>query len=422
MHAFASVTELNNYTLNLLTTDENLSSLSVVGEIVGFKLAASGHAYFTLKDANTQIKCVMFANYYDRITFVPNDGMRVILTGSATLYYDSGTYQLKVTTMRQDGIGEEQERLRQLLVRLNAEGLFDHSHKLKLPLLPRRIGIITSPVGKAIRDFTNTLKENNPHFDVLLYPVLVQGRGSSDDIVEALRYFISAQNVDVIVISRGGGPNENLSSFNDERIARLIYASNIPVVTAIGHDGDISVADYVADVYAITPTRAADLVLTKYAEFVNTIENKRLRLSIAKDKYMENINKQLDSLKNHKALLTPAFHLKNQQIKLKGLTASLNVSGTKLIEEQHNKIDMLRMKMTDSESRRIENQSAKLMSLVDKLEVLGPTSVLKRGFAYVNDGTNPITSVNDIKKDDKINIVLSNGSIDATVTNINVEE
>jgi len=400
MREFKSVTELNNYVKNLFLIDSNLSCFELTAEISGFKLYPSGHCYFSLKDTDSVVPCVMFRNQASTLDFRPEDGMKVVVYGNCDLYSANGKYQIRVTSMKKVGKGDLKAQFEELLKKLNNEGLFDNAHKVDVPLLPKRIGVLSSPKGAVIHDMLVRLKERNPHFDLVLYPAAVQGAECPVEMIAGIDFFEKNNLVDVIIIARGGGSLEDLWGFNDERLARRIYSCKIPIISAVGHEVDYSISDYVADLRAPTPTAAAELVIGRYVDLKNNIDNNTLQLNIAITNLMEARRRQLDGLRNHKALHSPAFYATNQKQVVKNQVAQLNNSMNLILK-----------------TRRFE-----LGNMIDRLDSLNPLNVLKRGYSYINDeNNNAIESVKNVKIGQKIGISLADGKMLAEVTEIKGE-
>ena len=261
-----TVSELNSYIKSILDNDKRLSAISVRGEISNFKRHSSGHLYFTLKDDGGQIRAVMFRSYADRIRFMPEDGMKVIVRAEVSVYAQAGTYQLYVNSMQPDGVGALYLAYEQLKERLACEGLFDQEHKIPLPSYPTRIGVITSPTSAAVRDIINVTGRRYPLATVYVYPALVQGDGAEKSLIEGLKYFEQSGLADVIIIGRGGGSIEDLWAFNSEALARCIYTMNTPVISAVGHETDFTICDFVADMRAPTPSAAAEIAVPDIRE------------------------------------------------------------------------------------------------------------------------------------------------------------
>lgn len=334
MFGFESVTDLNNYVDSVFSDNERLCSLSVDGEISGFKRYPSGHCYFSLKDSNSVVSCVMFRGSAVKLDFEPKDGQMVTLYGKAGVYSQNGKYQLYVYFVKLKGKGDLKEQFEQMFKKLSNEGLFDNAHKHKLPILPRRIGVISSGAGAVIHDIILTLKRRNPYFDLLLYPAAVQGEECATQVIEGIDFFANRQNVDVIIIARGGGSYEDLNGFNDEALARRIYNCDIPIISAIGHEVDYTICDYVADLRAATPTAAAELVMPKFDDINAYIQNLYFTLDSNMQHRLDNEKKRVTSLKNHRALYSPLYNVNIQRSKLEMLIKSLFSRGQSLLNEQ----------------------------------------------------------------------------------------
>ena len=401
MYSFASVTLLNAYAAQLLSCDERLSGLEVTGELSGFKVYSSGHAYFTLKDKDSEIPCVMFSSRLSTVKFKPKDGDKVVITGSATVYQNKGRFQIICNTMKLAGSGSLKAQLTELFNKLNTEGIFAREHKKTLPMRPRRIGIISSSSGAVIHDMLVKLNERNPYFDAVLYPASVQGENCPREVIEGLDYFESHRNVDVIIIARGGGSIEDLWGFNSEELARRVYDCEIPVISAIGHETDVTILDYVADKRSPTPTAAAEDVIRTYDELSNGILNLREKIISNMKHYLNSKRSHLDSLRSNKALFTPELVVKIKRGELDRITSDL----------RRIKDDMLEDKKHD------------LLNVLDRLDLLGPHNVLKRGYSYVTLGDkSPVTSVKDIATDTSISIIFNDGHANAVVTDVVTEE
>ncbi|MHB8962752.1 MAG: exodeoxyribonuclease VII large subunit, partial [Saccharofermentanales bacterium] len=276
--AVISVSQLNRYVASVLDSDPNLSGIQVTGEISSFRRYPSGHLYFNLKDASCSVSCVMFKSSADTIRFHPEDGMKVIVDSRASLYDRDGKFQLYVNFMKQDGVGDLYAAFELLKQKLQAEGLFDAEFKKSIPLLPRRIGVATSASGAVIRDIINVLGRRFPGFNLLLAPVKVQGEGAAASIVKAIETFNQRDDIDVIIVGRGGGSMEDLWCFNDEAVARAVFASCIPIVSAVGHETDFTICDFAADLRAPTPSAAAELVVPVRQELEDRLRSSRAML------------------------------------------------------------------------------------------------------------------------------------------------
>lgn len=397
MFEFGSVNELNLYVDRLFMNDGCLSEFTLTAEVSGFKAYPSGHLYFSLKDKDASVSCVMFRGNASRLDFTPRDGMRVRIVGAANVYNVNGKYQIKVFEMAKAGVGDLKEQFDRLLKKLNDEGLFDPSHKKPIPVLPKRIGVISSPKGAVIHDMLVRLKERNPHFDLLLYPAAVQGENCPKEVCEGISYFEETKKCDVIIIARGGGSLEDLWGFNDETLARKIYACPIPVISAIGHEVDYTISDYVADLRAATPTAAAELVIGKYSDMKDNIDNNVLLLSMAITNYIEARKRQLEIFKNHKALHSPMYYIMNQKEVLKNKKYMLDGAMKDLMNTRANEIG----------------------GVIERLDLLNPLNTLKRGYAVVmDDSSKVIEKTADVSVGELLKIKLSDGNISCEVKDI----
>ena len=400
MHPFASVSELNSYAEQVVSSDPILSNLEVTGEISGFKVYASGHAYFTLKDQDAQISAVMFASKFSTVNIRPKDGDKVTVGGYCTIYKVRGSFQIMCNSMRLAGSGTLKAQLKALYDRLDKEGLFAKEHKLPLPVRPRRIGIISSATGAVIHDMLVKLNERNPYFDAVLYPASVQGENCPSEVIDGIDYFSSRNNVDVIIIARGGGSIEDLWGFNDETLARRVYDCKIPVISAIGHETDVTILDWVADKRSPTPTAAAEDVIKTYEELKTSNGILREKLHNNMRTVLTRKRAALDSLRTNRALFEPEY----------------------VVKTKRNELNALNERLRGNEKNLITTYRKDLLSYIDKLAILGPHNVLRRGYSYVTleDGT-PASSVDSVSIDSNINIVFSDGEASAVVTGISKE-
>ncbi len=395
MVEFKSVSQLDNYIKSYLTGSEYLSDFQVTGEISAYTVSSRGHAYFTIKDAEAVMPCVMFSRYLSYVSFAPAIGTKVTVTGGMDFYAPGGKLQMQVLTMKEAGKGDLHEQYKQLFESLSKEGLFAPEHKKALPVLPRRIGVVTSASGRVISDIVNTLRKRNPYFDLLLYPASVQGENCPPEITAGINYFNEKKNVDVIIVARGGGSYEDLFGFNDESIARAVYACEIPVISAIGHEPDYTIIDYVADLRAATPTAAAEQVMASYDDQKNMVDNLALSLDIAINQFLGAKRSNLDMLANHKALHTPAFYAKQQLLI----------------------VDKYRSAMNTAMEAKVTNLRSEQKTIMGRLESLNPTNVLKRGYSYVSNADGKaVESAASLKKGDVIGIVFADGTAEGTIT------
>lgn len=391
-----SITDVNNYIKGLIEEEALLQDVYAVGEISNFKNHyATGHFYLTLKDDKSEIRTIMFRSYASKIKFKPQDGMRVIVHGRIGVYSQAGSYQMYIDSMQPDGIGDLHLAFEQLKAKLDSEGLFDQSHKKDLPQYPRSIGIITSATGAAVRDIIKVASRRYPLAKLVLFPSLVQGNDAPPEIVRGIEYFNIVNNVDVIIVGRGGGSIEDLWAFNDESLARAIFKSEIPVISAVGHEIDFTICDFVADVRAATPSHAAELATPDISELLYRLNSFSER---ALDAITDNIGSYralLDSIAGSRVFTKPLSMLDVPTLKLSGLTEKLASSATEAVS----------------------NKRERFIGVNSKLMALNPMAVLSRGYGAVfNEKNKVVKSINDINNNDKITVKLSDGDIFATVT------
>lgn len=388
-----TVSELNLYIKELIEGTSELNNIVVKGEISNFKHHSSGHMYFTLKDNESKIKCVMFKGYNSYLKIKLEDGMKVLAKGYVSVYERDGVYQLYCTDIKKDGLGDLYLAYEELKKKLEAEGLFDERHKKKLPMLPRRIGVATSSTGAVIRDIINVSTRRFYNVDILLYPVKVQGEGAAQTIVEAIEYFNTRNDIDVIIIGRGGGSIEELWAFNEEIVARAIYNSKIPVVSAVGHETDFTIADFVADVRASTPSHAAEIVVPSYSELV-------YKINTLKNTLFSNVNNRL----------------KREKIYVENLRSKVKLySPQNRINVNYQYLDNLREKLINSVSNKFINKRHNLMLTIQKLDGLSPLKSISRGFAAVVKEGKLIKSIQQLNKDDIIEVYFSDGKALCTI-------
>ena len=392
-----SVSELNNYIKNLFENNRTLSSVTVKGEISNFVNHRSGHLYFSLKDAEGQVRAVMFRSHAARLRFAPESGMKVIVHGSVTVYPRDGSYQIYVSSMQPDGIGALYLAYEQLKARLGAEGLFDQEHKMPLPRFPRRIGVITSPTGAAVRDIINVTGRRYPLAKVYLYPALVQGAGAEADLVSAVDYFDKSGLCDVIIIGRGGGSIEDLWAFNSEALARKIFECRIPIISAVGHETDFTICDFVSDMRAPTPSAAAELAVPDSSEIRIALDGILDRCSSA---LVRNVERARERLNRAGASFTAEkFSL--------------------LVGEKREELSRVYERAVTATDGRLERSRGDLAILAEKLSALSPLSVLSRGYSVVTRKGCGIGTVSELEIGDRISVRFRDGSVTADVTEIN---
>lgn len=393
-----SVTQINEYIRALLAQDEVLSMICVRGEISNLTLHRSGHIYFTLKDETSVLKAVMFRSSAQRVKFALKEGMNVIVYGRISLYTPSGQYQLYAEDIQPDGIGALYIAYEQIKEKLQKEGLFDSSRKKAIPKLPSTVGIITSPTGAAIHDMINVMGRRFPLTKLVLYPALVQGDTAYKSLIAGVEYFNKTKSADVIIIGRGGGSMEDLWAFNNVELAYAIAKSEIPVISAVGHESDFTICDFVADLRAPTPSAAAELAVPNVLTVKNDL-NKNI-LSVEKT-----LISKIQSYRKHLNVLSSA----------RVLTSKEN-----LLDEYKMKISLVSDKLDASMQNILRDRKHTYGILCAKLNAISPLNTLSRGYAIVqNDGGEAIASVTNIKIGDRVNILLGNGNIGAIVEEIN---
>ena len=396
---YLNVSEINDYIKSVVDNDIFLNRVFLKGEISNFKNHTRGHLYFTLKDENSRISAVMFSSAASKLLFVPEDGMNVLVTGRISCYPAAGTYQIYVDKMEQDGIGNLYILFEQLKEKLSKEGLFNEEHKLQVPKYPNRIGIVTAPTGAAIKDILSTIKRRYPLCETILFPALVQGEDAKFDIVKQIKK-AEEFDLDVLIIGRGGGSIEDLWAFNEEIVARAIYDCKIPTISAVGHEIDFTISDFVADMRAPTPTGAAEMAVPTILEMQNALNNYKIRL-----------NKSIKNLVNQKFILLR--NVKNSYVLKNPLS---------LYEIKEQKLDSLIDKLNITYKNIINYNSIKLDNLINSIEALNPIRTLNRGYAMVKKEAKIITNFNKLQKDDEISIITKNHIIKSTVKDIRKEK
>ena len=389
-----SVTDINKYVKTLFENDPLLPEVSVRGEITNFKAHYTGHLYFTLKDEYSTIKCVMFKGYAQFLKFKPADGMKVVIKGQVSCFERDGVYQIYCKSMSPEGLGDLYLAYEQLKEKLNKEGLFDDIHKKPIPFLPKRVGVITSRTGAVIRDIINVSTRRYPNVDLLVYPAAVQGVNVASTVIEGLKTFNKLNNVDVIIIARGGGSFEDLFWFNDEALAREVFASQIPVVSAVGHETDFTICDFVSDLRAPTPSAAAELVYPEYSEIISRIDKDKNRTIIAIKNYIERKRQYVERLKAAKLEKVPLDKINRYRLTIDNL----------MIKSEKD----LRNKLNGYKTRCVES--------ITKIDTLSPLKTLTRGYSVVeNKDGKLIKTTKDVKPEDIINITVTDGKISAIV-------
>ena len=394
-----SVAELNNYVKGILDNDENLKHIFVTGEISNYKAHYSGHLYMTIKDETASIKAVMFAGNASKLRFRPENGMKVLIFGTVSLFPRDGSYQLYISDMQPDGIGALSIAFEQLKAKLAKEGLFSDAHKKPIPRFPKRVGVVTSETGAAVQDVFNVLYRRYPSVQVILRPTKVQGTGAAEDIAKAIRVFNDYDAADVLIVGRGGGSIEDLWAFNEEAVARAVFDSHIPVISAVGHETDYTICDFVADLRAPTPSAAAELAVPDRFELKSSLLSYKKHLSeLTKNRITEERGKLL-AIKQKNVMRDPLTRINDNRRELLYLSDALSNLATSDFERNKNKFS----------------------NLAGKLDALSPLKVISRGFALVENNGRVVTSKNQVDINDDIILTVSDGVISARVTDVNEE-
>ena len=419
---YITITEINKYIKEVINEDLPLRKVYLRGEISNFKAHSRGHYYFTLKDETSRIAAVMFSFNNKNLKFTPYDGMKVLVTGKIDVYESTGAYQIYVEDMSPDGIGALYVAFEELKKKLASEGLFDKDKKKKIRRIPSTIGIITSPTGAAIKDILTTLKRRFPICNTILFPALVQGENASIDIANKIKLANQVKDIygiDTLIVGRGGGSLEDLWPFNEEVVARAIYASEIPVISAVGHEIDITISDYVADLRAPTPTAAAELASVDVNTITTYLNTATTRSITALNNIINNNYKRLDSIKNSYILTRPISMYEIKEQKLDMLIDNLDKSINKVLED--NKVKLF----TYTNSYILNNpemlykySSQKLEHIISKLEVLNPLNTLNRGYAIIKKDDKVLSSSKNINIDDIIKISLKDGEVSSKVIKV----
>lgn len=390
------VSEVNQYIKNILEGVPELSDILIRGELSNYKIYPSGHHYFTLKDSQGALRSVMFKGSAMKLRFRPENGMKVVASGRISVFPRDGAYQLYCTSLSADGVGDLYVAFEQLKEKLYQEGLFDPAHKKPLPLYPQRIAIITSAAGAAVHDMIRILRRRYPVAKVLLLPVRVQGVEAPPEIVGAIRYANRWQLADVIIAGRGGGSIEDLWAFNDERVARAIYASEIPVISAVGHEPDVTISDFVADRRASTPSNAAEIAVPDMTELLRSLQGTGNRLVQAELNLLEWENQRLGNLSQKRALTDPTAFLQDRKLYL----------------------DYIQQKLGSAARQTLETDSRRFAQLTAKLDAMSPLKVLGRGYAMVqSEDGKVLRSAQQVNAGDQVCVRLAEGTLHCTVNN-----
>jgi len=437
---YKTITELNNYIKLLLDSNTNLNLVYLKGEISNFKSHTRGHLYFTLKDENSRLAAVMFQGNVKSLQFKPEDGMNVLVTGRISAYPQSGSYQIYVQNMELDGVGNLYIEFEKLKEKLFKEGLFNKEHKKPIPKFPERIGVITADTGAAVRDIMSTIKRRYPLCEIILFPTLVQGEFAAPNIVKQIEV-ADTYGCDTLIVGRGGGSIEDLWAFNEEIVARAIYNANTPIISAVGHEPDFTIADFVADLRAPTPTGAAEMAVPTVSDINNLINQYRLRLNkniknLVNTKFIE-----LYSLKNSFILKNPMSLYEMKEQKLDKLIDNLNrninvildnkkyvldinlnkvklINPNNIINDNHNRLKELIINLNNIVDKQLINTRYNLEHLINTLKLVNPLNILSNGYSLVKYNDKVIKSSKDLKENDEINIKLYDGEVIGIVKEI----
>ena len=408
---YLSVTALTKYLKYKFDVDEHLKTVYLKGEISNFKSHTTGHLYFSIKDENSKINAIMFCANAKKIVFTPIDGMKVLVKGRITIYEATGNYQIYIDEMLEDGVGNLYIAFEQLKEKLSKEGLFDSKFKKKIPKIPSRVGVVTAQTGAAIKDILSTIKRRYPICEVILFPSLVQGEAAAGDIVKNIK-MAENYDLDVLIVGRGGGSIEDLWPFNEEIVARAIFESSIPIISAVGHEIDYTIADFVADLRAPTPTGAAELAVPNLVDLKKHIEQLKIRLN---ENVLKVINYQklyLDSLKNSFVIKNPLIMYDNKKQKLDSIIEKLNNILRIKMDKNIDKLNFLKNSYILKNSDLLyKSKRDDLDNIIEKLELINPLKVLKRGYSVVYKDDFIINSVDNLNKSDKLKIKLSDGNV-----------
>jgi len=415
---YLTVGALTKYIKYKIDSDEHLKTVFLKGEISNFKMHSTGHMYFSIKDETSKINAIMFARDAKTVTFEPQEGTKVLVMGRISVYESTGNYQIYVQEMLEDGVGNLYIAFEKLKEKLSKEGLFDDKYKKKIPKIPRKIGIITAPTGAAIKDILSTIKRRFPICETILFPSLVQGEYAKDDIVKKLK-IANTYDLDVIILGRGGGSIEDLWPFNEEIVAREIFASKIPIISAVGHEVDFTIADFVADLRAPTPTGAAEMAVPNMSDITNYIKQLSIRLN-------ENISKKinihkllLEKCKESFVLKNPMIIYENKKLKIEELKENANRILKQKIDNNKNRLDKIKSNyILNNPSTLYKEHKIKLKNLIEKLELVNPLGVLKRGYSLTKQEEKIITTIKNIDKEKPLIITLQDGIIETEIRNI----
>ena len=412
---YITVTQLTRYIKYKIDNDTNLNEVFLKGEISNFKAHSRGHFYFTLKDEGSRINAIMFASSTKNLKFVPQDGMKVLVTGKISVFEANGAYQIYVNDMLEDGVGNLYIAYEQLKKKLESEGLFREDHKKKIPKIPTNIGVVTAPTGAAIKDIISTIERRWPLANVYLFPSLVQGEDAKEDIVRQIKR-AEEFDLDTLIVGRGGGSIEDLWPFNEEIVARAIYECPIPVISAVGHEVDFTIADFVADLRAPTPTGAAEMAVPQISDVIKYLNQVNIRLNNTITNKVTNYRRKLNDIYSRNIFKNPISIYQSKEMLFDSIIERLKFSLTNLTNiKEKELIKLMNSYVLKNPYQLLDKKSNKYLQLISKLETLSPLLTLKRGYAITKKDGKVISSSKDLKKKDKLSIEFTDGNIDAEV-------
>lgn len=414
---YISVSQLTRYIKYKIDNDVNLNEVFLKGEISNFKAHSRGHFYFTLKDEGSRINAIMFASQTKKIKFVPQDGMKVLVTGKISVFEANGGYQIYVNEMLEDGVGNLYIAYEQLKKKLENEGLFNKDHKKEIPHIPKRVGVVTAPTGAAIKDIISTIKRRWPLTEIYLFPSLVQGEDAKEDIVKQIK---KAENfylpLDTLIVGRGGGSIEDLWPFNEEIVARAIYECKIPTISAVGHEIDFTIADFVADLRAPTPTGAAEMAVPQLSDMKNYLNQVNIRLNNTINNKINNNKRKLNDIMARNIFKNPMIIYEKKELYFDSILERLKFSLKSLTSAKEKELIKVKNSyILKNPHQLLEKKGNKYLQLVSKLETLSPLLTLQRGYTMTKKEGKVITKSTDVKKKDIIEIVFSDGSVNVEI-------
>lgn len=414
---YISVSQLTRYIKYKIDNDVNLNEVFLKGEISNFKAHSRGHFYFTLKDEGSRINAIMFASQTKKIKFMPQDGMKVLVTGKISVFEANGGYQIYVNEMLEDGVGNLYIAYEQLKKKLEKEGLFNKDHKKEIPHIPKRVGVVTAPTGAAIKDIISTIKRRWPLTEIYLFPSLVQGEDAKEDIVKQIK---KAENfylpLDTLIVGRGGGSIEDLWPFNEEIVARAIYECKVPTISAVGHEIDFTIADFVADLRAPTPTGAAEMAVPQLSDMKNYLNQVNIRLNNTINNKINNNKRKLNDIMARNIFKNPMIIYEKKELYFDSILERLKFSLKNLTSAKEKELIKVKNSyILKNPHQLLEKKGNKYLQLVSKLETLSPLLTLQRGYTMTKKEGKVITKSTDLKKKDIIEIAFSDGTVNAEI-------